>query len=168
MLRVSGQSVHSWPDVQCSNAPQLTWTLWPALPWAARTLAASRHWRIGARRSERPRCVSVASWFPPATRPGRECWKKPTTSHQSSWRPGDFTLWWCLGGIVSKFLHSFLYLGKKGGLCVVGQIFFNLCVNYQTFSDEGMRCGWLRHKEKNVSNFKLEGGKKLESVLKFY
>lgn len=26
MLRVSGQSVHSWPDVQCSSARQLPWT----------------------------------------------------------------------------------------------------------------------------------------------
>lgn len=145
MLRVSGQSVHSWPDVQCGNALQLTWTLWPVYHWL------QGHWQqpgIGELRPAQAKdrsVLSVASWFSPATRQGRECWQRGRTSHQSFWKQEEFAIGLCLGGTVGKFLHSFLF-EKKGSLCLVGQIFFffNLCLNHQTFRGGGSRCGWLR------------------------
>lgn len=124
-------------------------TLWQltcpvaCLPLATRDIGsklALENW--GPYKQKTELCVSVASWFSPATRQGREWWKKGTPSHQSFWRQG--VLLDCVLNSWCKFLYSFLF-GKKGGLCLVDSFFFNLCLNHQTFCRwGGHRRGWLR------------------------
>lgn len=75
MLRVSGQSAHSWPDVRCRGARRLPWTPWPVLPGVARTLAAAWSRRAGAWRctGSPRRAEQVGEW-----------WRREARRHPSS------------------------------------------------------------------------------------
>lgn len=162
MLRVSGQSVHSWPDVQCSNTPQLTWTLWPAYHGLQGRWQQAGTGELGPARAKDQSVCLWLSWFPPATREGRECWKETVTSHQSRWRPAAFTLWWGLGGAVSRFLRSFLFRGRKTVFVSLDR-FFEPVGKLSKFLWWGHEMWVGKAEKKKLSNSTPEEARKLNS-----
>lgn len=105
MLRVSGQSAHSWPDVRCRGARRLPWTPWPVLPGVARTLAAAWSRRAGAwRGTGSPRqAEQVGEW-----------WRREARRHPSSQgrARSSRALQLCYQRRADKFLSRLIQKGR--------------------------------------------------------
>lgn len=105
MLRVSGQSAHSWPDVRCRGARRLPWTPWPVLPGVARTLAAAWSRRAGAWRGTGSprRAEQVGEW-----------WRREARRHPSSQgrARSSRALQLCYQRRADKFLSRLIQKGR--------------------------------------------------------
>lgn len=143
MLRVSGQSVHSWPDVQCSNTPQLTWTLWPAYHGLQGRWQQAGTGDLGPAQAKDQ---SVCLWLPGFhQRPD-----KVGSAEINQWHPINHArgqrhllcggVW---GGAVSKFLGSFLFRGRKAVFVSLDRVFEPVC-KLSEFLWWGHEMWWVR------------------------
>lgn len=149
MLRVSGQSVHSWPDVQCSNAPQLTWTLWPAYHGLQGRWQQAGTGDLGPAKAKDQ---SVCLWLPGFhQRPD-----KVGSAEIKQWHPinharGQRHL--LCGGVWGEQSENsyapFYFREERQSLCRWTE-FSNLSVNYQEFLWWGHEMWWVGQERKKT------------------
>lgn len=151
MLRVSGQSVHSWPDVQCSNAPQLTWTLWPAYHGLQGRWQQAGTGDLGPAQAKDQ---SVCLWLPGFhQRPD-----KVGSAEIKQWCPINHARgqqhWLCGGAWGEQSANSyapFYFGGRKAAFVSLHGVFEPVC-KLSEFLWWGHAMWWLGQERKNFLN----------------